>query len=984
MAATLTETGGMTYVSFPISGVEKNEDGDLIVLGKATDGSVDSDGQIVDPGWSAKALQEWLDSAGNVRVQHQAQRDPAGKGLELSFSSDGHYVKSLIVEPVAKRLVEKGVLTAYSVGISRPVIEPDMTGKARGGVIKGGVLVELSLVDRPANKNCGIQLVKSEYGGVPEWVGKVWGDDLLTKATMPTPATDMADMDDIPGYETDQEPGTEPTDPSVTPQDKSVKYKSVSLELPEDVNVGFSPADLAKLQTFAQELGAELAEFQKAGDAEEHFLGKKHRKFSASRRRSLSQSGHALPDGSYPVPDKDALRRAAILARSGHGNVAAARRLIARRARELGVENPLNESDSVKKDEGLEAVAEKTVTCTACKDKGCAKCSGMKAEAEPDAEKGLNQMDADDHDTDSDSDEDDKPDKAAAEPEAEKAKKPKGKNPPPWLKDGKGGDDDSEDSSDDSNKSSTPTAGVVGMHSEPVPAHREPDGNFIEALESDAGMPTVPDGSVKADGGLPAEEQAALRLKSLGIAHQLGVLHDLTCPAFSPEDVAKAHPGSSLANIDVRYFAEKAMSDAAGAPMELAAKSTQLWTHAQTLKSLTIDDVTELQAEAHKAFRDANPGPSSFPTPCEISPGKYNRGAITAGHAAYSPGSTEAASSAARVPSGQTSASQYGRGFISDGHAADSPANKGTGVPERVNYVPTIRDNARQAMRAMHDHVAQTFPDVCPLGPDHVQSIASRPVPTPQGTPSVSALKAEDPQPEAAVKGLAEPDLTAFSEADVEKAQKKLRKKLGKRVLSGKMTVDEARAKIGRAVAQKGGGQSGLSVTNAGAPGWKSESAPESAPVPEAPVQKAAQVYDNGGYLEPAVTSVTNTTDSAIPVSVNGAASPDLVKAAMAEMLAPLLEKIAAQNDQLTEQRKLLDSLTDQPDPNVAAFRGIAANPMKMASARPAGVQSVAEIAERTQAMMLRELEAQWRNSSDPAQREAAWRSIVKMRGINP
>ena len=73
-------------------------------------------------------------------------------------------MKALIVEPVAKRLVEKGVLRAYSVGISRPVIERDITGKARGGLIKGGVLSELSLVDRPANGNCSFQLVKSAVG----------------------------------------------------------------------------------------------------------------------------------------------------------------------------------------------------------------------------------------------------------------------------------------------------------------------------------------------------------------------------------------------------------------------------------------------------------------------------------------------------------------------------------------------------------------------------------------------------------------------------------------------------------------------------------------------------------------------------------------------------------------------------------------------------------------------------------------------------
>lgn len=62
---------------------------------------------------------------------------------------------------------------------------------------------------------------------------------------------------------------------------------------------------------------------------------------SASNRRKLAASQNALPDGSYPIGDTTDLHNAAILARSGHGNVGAAKRLIARRAKELGVSNPL-------------------------------------------------------------------------------------------------------------------------------------------------------------------------------------------------------------------------------------------------------------------------------------------------------------------------------------------------------------------------------------------------------------------------------------------------------------------------------------------------------------------------------------------------------------------------------------------------------------------------------------------------------------------
>lgn len=72
------------------------------------------------------------------------------------------------------------------------------------------------------------------------------------------------------------------------------------------------------------------------------------RDFSAEERRKLAKEGKALPDGSYPIADAEDLKNAAILAQSGHGDVAAAKRLIARRAKELGVANPLKKGNAPK------------------------------------------------------------------------------------------------------------------------------------------------------------------------------------------------------------------------------------------------------------------------------------------------------------------------------------------------------------------------------------------------------------------------------------------------------------------------------------------------------------------------------------------------------------------------------------------------------------------------------------------------------------
>ena len=55
-------------------------------------------------------------------------------------------------------------------------------------------------------------------------------------------------------------------------------------------------------------------------------------------RKALAAKGHALPDGSYPIPDKSHLHAAAVLAASKHGDYKAAKALIRRRAKDLGVD----------------------------------------------------------------------------------------------------------------------------------------------------------------------------------------------------------------------------------------------------------------------------------------------------------------------------------------------------------------------------------------------------------------------------------------------------------------------------------------------------------------------------------------------------------------------------------------------------------------------------------------------------------------------
>jgi hypothetical protein len=65
------------------------------------------------------------------------------------------------------------------------------------------------------------------------------------------------------------------------------------------------------------------------------------RDLGRQERMSLAMKGQALQDGSYPIPDREHLHAAIVLAQSGHGDVAGAKRLIKKRAKELGASEML-------------------------------------------------------------------------------------------------------------------------------------------------------------------------------------------------------------------------------------------------------------------------------------------------------------------------------------------------------------------------------------------------------------------------------------------------------------------------------------------------------------------------------------------------------------------------------------------------------------------------------------------------------------------
>lgn len=136
---------------------DKQPDGTLLVTGIATDATLDADEQVCDPAWLKSAMPDWF-RWGNIREQHS--NIAAGVATEYAEVDDRHFITAHVVEPTSVKKVETGVLKGFSIGIRQPRVVKD--DKAAGGRIVDGQIVEVSLVDRPANPSCTLSLAKAE------------------------------------------------------------------------------------------------------------------------------------------------------------------------------------------------------------------------------------------------------------------------------------------------------------------------------------------------------------------------------------------------------------------------------------------------------------------------------------------------------------------------------------------------------------------------------------------------------------------------------------------------------------------------------------------------------------------------------------------------------------------------------------------------------------------------------------------------------
>lgn len=181
----------MTTVYAGITKTAPQDDGTLMVYGKATGSDLDLDQQRCDPEFLKRAMPEWF-KIGNVREQHDSKR-AVGKATEHESKSDGHWIKAHIVDPVAITKTKAGVYTGFSIGIMRPRVEKST--EAPNGVIMDGSICEVSLVDRPAYPSSILTMCKAAKPGMQVSAGDFDSKRLLVRCEE---LTEKAAGDDTP------------------------------------------------------------------------------------------------------------------------------------------------------------------------------------------------------------------------------------------------------------------------------------------------------------------------------------------------------------------------------------------------------------------------------------------------------------------------------------------------------------------------------------------------------------------------------------------------------------------------------------------------------------------------------------------------------------------------------------------------------------------------------------------------------------------
>lgn len=300
-----------------ISKVEDNADGTITVEGTASSESVDMDGEVVKAAAIEAALPEFMRyGTGNLREMHQPLA--AGTVDEITVADGVTKIVGKVVDPVAITKVKTQVYKGFSIG-GKVTARDDLNKKH----VTGLKLVEISLVDRPANPDAVISMWKAE---------ELDEDDETAKAETPAAPTNMGDdFEQVWRSKRDQSV-------YIKKADLLTHHKTLDDAAALQAVAGSALEKLDEIE--AALAGEKPAEDDAAKTATTEDVEK--RSFTAAERREAASSGAAMKDGSYPIENKDDLD-SAIRAFGRAKNKPATKRHIIRRAKALGATDKLPE-----------------------------------------------------------------------------------------------------------------------------------------------------------------------------------------------------------------------------------------------------------------------------------------------------------------------------------------------------------------------------------------------------------------------------------------------------------------------------------------------------------------------------------------------------------------------------------------------------------------------------------------------------------------
>jgi len=676
------------HVSFPILKFDKTPDGDLVVYGKCTDGTVDADHQIVDPGWSARELKKWLSTGGNMRVQHSPFLYPAGKGLALELDKDGqggHYLKALVCETNAKNLVEKGVLRDFSIGI----LDPQIVFKSRiapGGTICGGSIGEVSLVDRGSNKNTTFEIAKSIEGGGVRLVAKTVSLSPMARVALGKKKkivdSSGRDVSDVP------------------PGDFAGPNHTFPIKGPADV------PDAASLAHHADDPGAVRSRIRSIA----------HRKFGMedsdlppSLQNKPSNKARMKPCPACSGPDSDCEKC------GGKGMVLKA----------VKVPDGMKPCPTC---HGDGKILEGHRDCPDCENgfvKKTAKPGVIKSDAADDApgDEGDDDGTIADYDADTDAagdDSDDDADDGSSEGDGDdkstSGSKKKQKLPKSLRLALKAQKNALQAAARGDNGGNTP-AGVRGKPDrdaaesgygtakdktmKPAGKHREPDGAQVEGVEHDASMNSTTEPGDET--GVPGSSWGVTKsAPSDGMRR----LHDLTCPGHKWKLVRKAYGVTDVVSaLPVQEIQSVAIEAITKGRADEAAYFTDVLRTIGEMQSIGPDTLLDARKAFPELFPNTKPTQQS-----NIKPTQFRRGYQSAGRPSLSAGSESGHSSLPNATVHSVSASDFQRGYIQSGRANSSP-----GEGRQATAGTAAFGQAINSLAQLHQSVRALWPDMCPI-----------------------------------------------------------------------------------------------------------------------------------------------------------------------------------------------------------------------------------------------------------------------------